>query len=112
MAGRLTMREVGGLYAHSTRDPLRRVDTCSVSAITGDVDTVARKDAKYSRPDDMPSTGNRLHPIALTTQGVMGLRGETYIKMLASETVQYRDKVPEFSEDFQQRVRRVYARFR
>jgi hypothetical protein len=42
----------------------------------------------------------------------MGLRGETYIKMLASETVQYRDKVSEFSEDFQQRVRRVYARFR
>ena len=71
-----------------------------------------RKDAKYSRPDDMPSTCNRLHPIALTTQGVKGLRGETYIKMLASETVQYRDKVPEFSDDFQQRVRRVYVRFR
>ena len=139
IAGRLTLREVGGLYAHSSRDPLRRVDTCSISAVTGDVDTTdetvtdphtercrrhntsisasltaaeARKDAKYSRPDDMPSTGNRLHPIALTTQGVMGLRGETYIKMLASETVQYRDKVPEFSDDFQQRVRRVYARFR
>ena len=41
-----------------------------------------------------------------------GLRGETYIKMLASETVQYREKVPEFSDDFQQRVRRVYVRFR
>ena len=34
------------------------------------------------------------------------------MQMLASETVQYRDEVSEFSEDFQQRVRRAYVRFR
>ena len=71
-----------------------------------------RKDAKYSGPDDMPSTGNRLHPIAITTQGMTGLRGENYVKILASDTVQYRDRVSEFSEDFQQRARRLYVRFR